>query len=89
MLGLRGFHHQFVLNHGKVIRNHSKLQSEVKLNECPQVRNSQDVYELLLKNWNDDILMRESFYLMLLNKANRVKGIVLFLLVVLMELLLI
>ena len=48
---------------------------KIKLNECPQVKSSQDAYDLLLKNWNEDIQLRESFYIMLLNKANRVKGI--------------
>ena len=48
---------------------------KVKLKDCPQIQNSQDAHKNFCDNWNGDILLRESFYVMFLNKANKVKGI--------------
>ena len=47
----------------------------VRLADCPVITGSKDAYELFMKNWNEDISFRESFYVMYLTKANRVKGI--------------
>lgn len=48
---------------------------KLRITECPQVKNSEDTYRIFMEMWNDDFEMCESFYMMLLNRANRVKGI--------------
>ena len=57
--------------------------SEVKLSyspkltgaERPQIRSSRDAADILFSHWPDDLELRESFYVLLLNRANRVNGI--------------
>ena len=52
-------------------------KSKVKASERPQISQSQDVHRLLLENWNFEIIeFIEEFKIMLLNRANRVLGIV-------------
>lgn len=52
-------------------------KSKVKASERPQINQSQDVHKLLLENWNFEIIeFIEEFKIMLLNRANRVLGIV-------------
>ena len=48
---------------------------KIRLKDCPQIKDSGTAYDLLLNNWNNDMLLRERFYIILLNKSNRVKGI--------------
>ena len=49
---------------------------KVKLQDSPKVTSSEDAYRILIDHWSDDIQLRETFYIMLLNRANKVKGIV-------------
>ncbi|MGB4400175.1 MAG: JAB domain-containing protein [Daejeonella sp.] len=52
-------------------------KSKVKASERPQINQSEDVHRLLLENWNFEIIeFIEEFKIMLLNRANRVLGIV-------------
>ena len=52
-------------------------KTKVKASERPQINQSQDVHRLLLENWNFEIIeFIEEFKIMLLNRANRVLGIV-------------
>lgn len=50
-------------------------RTKVKASERPQVRSSQDSYAVLTQNWSDQIEMLEEFYLLFLNRQNRVTGI--------------
>lgn len=52
-----------------------KYHPKIQVRDCPQITGSHHAYDLLLNHWNDDLMYRESFYAMYLNKANRVKGI--------------
>jgi DNA repair protein RadC len=52
-------------------------KSKVKASERPQINQSEDVHRLLLENWNFEIIeFIEEFKIMLLNRANRVLGMV-------------
>lgn len=52
-------------------------KSVVKASERPKISTSQDVYAVLQRHWNyDTIEYVEEFKIMLLNRANRVLGIV-------------
>ena len=52
-------------------------KSKVKATERPQINQSEDVHRLLLENWNFEIIeFIEEFKIMLLNRANRVLGMV-------------
>jgi len=51
-------------------------RSKVKASERPQVKESKDAYELLLKNWDEGKLdFVEQFKVLLLNRANKVLAI--------------
>ena len=51
-------------------------KSKVKASERPQVKSSKEVYELLLKSWDENkIEFVEQFKILLLNRANKVLGI--------------
>ena len=51
-------------------------KSKVKATERPRVKSSKEVYELLLKSWDESkIEYVEQFKILLLNRANRVLGI--------------
>ena len=51
-------------------------KSKVKASERPQIRDSKDAYEILLKIWNHDrIDLQEEFKVLFLNRANRVLGV--------------
>ena len=49
-------------------------QNKVKAKDCPQIKGSLDAYQILLANWSDQIGFIEEFYILLLNRANRVIG---------------
>lgn len=49
-------------------------QSKVKAKDRPQVRSSLDAYQILLSNWSDEIALFEEFYILLLDRSNRVLG---------------
>ena len=53
---------------------HMIYQNKVKAAERPQIKNSQDAYEILKANWSDQIGLLEEFYILLLDRANRVMG---------------
>lgn len=47
-----------------------------KANDRPKISNSQDAYDVFLSKWDmGQINLREQFYMLVLNKANRVIGI--------------
>jgi DNA repair protein RadC len=50
-------------------------QSKVKTSESPVIRSSATAEAILRQNWSDDIELCETFNILLLNRANRVKGI--------------
>lgn len=53
-----------------------KYQGNQKINDAPKITSSWVAKELFYENWNkDEIGLQESFKVMLLNNANRVKGI--------------
>lgn len=53
-----------------------RYHGNVKITEAPRISSSECAAELLLKTWNkDQIEFQESFKIILLNNANRVKGI--------------
>lgn len=45
-----------------------------KASELPQVSCSEDCYYIIRKQWSDDIQYRESFAVLLLNRANKCLG---------------
>ena len=49
--------------------------NKVKLSDSPQIRSSQDAYKVLSENWTDALELIESFNVLFLNRANKVKGI--------------
>jgi DNA repair protein RadC len=51
-------------------------RGEAQLNELPKINCSKDAADLLFENWDADTIgLQESFKIVLLNNANRVKGI--------------
>lgn len=51
-------------------------RSKVKASERPQIRDSKDAYDILLKIWNHDrIDLQEEFKVLFLNRANRVLAV--------------
>lgn len=53
-----------------------KYQGNHKIKDCPRITSSFTAKEIIFENWNkDEIELQESFKVMLLNNANRVKGI--------------
>lgn len=50
-------------------------QNKVKLADSPRIRSSQDAANVFFANWSDDLEMLESFNVLFLNRANKVKGI--------------
>lgn len=51
-------------------------KSKVKASERPQIKDSKDAYEILMKIWNHDrIDLLEEFKVLFLNRANRVLGV--------------
>lgn len=52
-------------------------RSKVNLSEAPQIKCSDDAFQVAFHAWDKgEIEMREEFKLMLVNRANKVKGIV-------------
>lgn len=53
-----------------------KLQysSRIKITDSPQIKSSDDAARIFWQNWSDDLDTIESFNILLLNRANRVKG---------------
>ncbi|AGA80615.1 JAB domain-containing protein [Echinicola vietnamensis] len=52
-------------------------QPEIKLSDLPKITSSKEAYELLIGNWDQSKLrFIEQFKVMLLNRANKVLGIV-------------
>ena len=52
-------------------------KTSVKASERPKITCSEDAYKIFLKNWNDKTIeLREEFKILLLNRANKVLGIV-------------
>ncbi|MFC2100838.1 RadC family protein [Bacteroidota bacterium] len=49
-------------------------RSKFKLSECPKVSCSKDAYDQLIRLWPDDICYKESFLIMVLNRANKIIG---------------
>ena len=49
-------------------------QNRVKAKDRFQVQSSQDAYEVLLSNWSDQIGFIEEFYILLLDRSNRIMG---------------
>lgn len=50
-------------------------QNKIKLADSPQVTSSESAANILFANWSDDLEMVESFNVLFLNRANKVKGI--------------
>lgn len=50
-------------------------QTKVKASQRPQIRSSRDCYAVLSQNWSDQIELVEEFYVLFLNRQNRVTGI--------------
>lgn len=61
----------------KVAEVQLSYKTTVKASERPQINTSEDVYRVLKENWNYEIIeFIEEFKIILLNRANRVLGIV-------------
>ena len=65
------------LQNTKVAEVQLSYKTTVKASERPQINTSDDVYRVLKENWNYEIIeFIEEFKVLLLNRANRVIGIV-------------
>ena len=65
------------LQNTKVAEVQLSYKTTVKASERPQINTSEDVYRLLKENWNYEVIeFIEEFKVLLLNRANRVIGIV-------------
>ena len=65
------------LQNTKVAEVQLSYKTTVKASERPQINTSEDVYRLLKENWNYEVIeFIEEFKILLLNRANRVIGIV-------------
>ncbi len=52
-------------------------RTKVKVSERPQIQSSNDAYQILLQNWNLNLIeLQEEFKMLVLNRALRVLGIV-------------
>ena len=52
-------------------------KTRVKASERPKITCSEDAYRILKQNWNEETLeLREEFKILILNRANKVLGIV-------------
>lgn len=49
-------------------------QNKVRASDRPQIRSSADAANVLFGNWSDDLELLESFNVLFLDRANRVKG---------------
>jgi DNA repair protein RadC len=50
-------------------------KSRVKAEDRPQIKCSHDAYRILFSNWDEDLIeLCEEFYILLLDRANRVMG---------------
>ncbi|MCG8328555.1 MAG: JAB domain-containing protein [Chitinophagales bacterium] len=49
-------------------------ETKIRAKDRPQVTSSQDAYEILLANWSEQIGFIEEFYILLLDRSNRVMG---------------
>lgn len=49
-------------------------QSKVKAADRPQIKSSLDAYNILVANWSEQIGFIEEFYILLLDRSNRVMG---------------
>lgn len=50
-------------------------RTKIKASERPQIRSSEDAYNVLRANWSDLVEFQEEFNLLFLNRANKVLGI--------------
>lgn len=51
-------------------------RTKIKASQRPQIKSSNDTYQVLLGIWNSDkIDLQEEFKILLLNRANRVNGV--------------
>ncbi|MEL7118613.1 MAG: JAB domain-containing protein [Bacteroidota bacterium] len=51
-------------------------RSKVNLSQAPKISNSEAAFNVAIANWDlNEIELRESFKILLLNRANKVKGI--------------
>ncbi len=65
------------LQNTKVSEVQLSYKTTVKASERPQINTSEDVYRVLKDNWNYEVIeFIEEFKVLLLNRANRVIGIV-------------
>ena len=61
----------------KVAEVQLSYKTTVKASERPQINSSIEVYKVLQENWNYEVIeFIEEFKILLLNRANRVSGIV-------------
>ena len=49
-------------------------KSRVNLKDAPKITSSLTAHQVLRNNWSEDIEFNEQFYILLLNKANKVLG---------------
>lgn len=64
-------------NHVQVAEIQLSYKTKVKPSERPKINSSKDAYNILLQTWDDNkIEFVEQFKVLLINRANRVLGIV-------------
>lgn len=47
---------------------------KIRMSECPQIKSSKDAADILWVNWSDDLELVETFNVLFMNRASRVKG---------------
>lgn len=63
------------LNFWQVSEVSLRYQQKIRLADSPLITSSRDAANVLRANWSDDLELLESFNVLFLNRANRVKGI--------------
>ena len=53
-----------------------QYKTEVKARDRPQMKSSKTAYEIFMQAWSDNIELYEEFCILLLNRSNRILGIV-------------
>ena len=63
-------------NFFKVSEIQLSYKNKYRISERPQITSSQSAYDILKANWSDNIEYIEEFNILLMNRANRVLGMV-------------
>jgi len=58
----------------KVCELKVSYSSDIKQKDQPQITNSSDLFKVFIDNWGEDMRLRESVYVLVFNRNNRLQG---------------